>query len=241
MIYPQVTSRKAAHHFCRFCMHGFTREELLEAHEGECNVHSEQKVVFPEKPMVQFKAIEKQFPIPFVVYADFESVLEPVDILTAQTTKFQHHRAYSYMYTIVSTLPNVEMESRLYVGTDTVTHFLKTLDEDLKKMNGIIKHLNVPMVFDEAARLAFEAAVDCRLCGLPLNGDRVRDHCHYTGAFRSAVHNQCNIRYGARHFKLPVVMHNLSGYDAHLIMQQLGEGCGRLSVIPTNFEKYLVN
>ena len=39
LVRSQVTSKKCAHFFCRFYIHGFTRQDLLDAHEGECYVH----------------------------------------------------------------------------------------------------------------------------------------------------------------------------------------------------------
>ena len=43
----------------------------------------------------------------------------------------------------------------------------------------------------------------------------VRDHCHFTGMFRGAVQQQCNLHYNIDKgkYKLPVVFHNLRGYD----------------------------
>ena len=47
---------------------------------------------------------------------------------------------------------------------------------------------------------------------------KVRDHCHYTGKFRNAAHNICNLRY-----KVPkeilIVFHNGSTYDYHFVIK----------------------
>ena len=51
-----------------------------------------------------------------------------------------------------------------------------------------------------------------------LGKDRVRDHCHLTGKFRSAAHEGCNQKYKIPKF-FPVVFHNLSGYDSHLLLK----------------------
>ena len=44
---------------------------------------------------------------------------------------------------------------------------------------------------------------------------KVRDHCHFTGKYRGAAHNKCNLQFKKPKFT-PVIFHNLSGYDAHL-------------------------
>ena len=40
-------------------------------------------------------------------------------------------------------------------------------------------------------------------------------------------------------WQLPVVIHNLKGYDGHLIVQALKSEFGKVRVIPDNMEKYL--
>ena len=67
---------------------------------------------------------------------------------------------------------------------------------------------------------------------------KVRDHCHYTGLYRGAAHNNCNLKYKIpKH--IPIVFHNLSGYDAHLFIRQLGEKFQDIEVIAENKEKYI--
>ena len=69
---------------------------------------------------------------------------------------------------------------------------------------------------------------------------KVRDHCHYTGLYRGAAHNNCNLKYKIPKY-IPIVFHNLSGYDAHLFIRQLGEKFQRkdIGVIAENKEKYI--
>jgi hypothetical protein len=69
-----------------------------------------------------------------------------------------------------------------------------------------------------------------------LGADRVPDHCHLSGKFRGAAHNDCNINYKPPKY-FPVVFHNLSGYDTHLFIKKLG---GQIKCIPTNEEKYIL-
>ena len=36
---------------------------------------------------------------------------------------------------------------------------------------------------------------------------KVRDHCHYTGEYRGAVHSICNLKYSVPK-KIPIAFHN---------------------------------
>ena len=67
---------------------------------------------------------------------------------------------------------------------------------------------------------------------------KVRDHCHFTGRYRGAAHNLCNLKYRKPNFT-PVVFHNLSGYDSHLFIKNLGFSEGNFNCIPNNEEKYI--
>ena len=50
--------------------------------------------------------------------------------------------------------------------------------------------------------------------------DKIRDHCHLTGKFRGAAHNECNLRYRVPRI-ISVFFHNLSRYDSHLFIKKL--------------------
>jgi len=52
-----------------------------------------------------------------------------------------------------------------------------------------------------------------------IDGGKIRDHCHLTGKYRGAAHNICNLHYKVPNF-IPVVFHNLSGYDSHLFIKK---------------------
>ena len=67
---------------------------------------------------------------------------------------------------------------------------------------------------------------------------KVKDHCHYTGKFRGAVHSKCNLSYKVPK-DIPIIIQNTS-YDTHFIINQLVEEFkGELNCIGGNMEKYL--
>ena len=58
---------------------------------------------------------------------------------------------------------------------------------------------------------------------------KVRDHCHYTGKYRGAAHDICNLRF-----------HNGSTYDYHFIIKELvKEFEGNFECLGENTEKYI--
>lgn len=181
---------------------------------------------------------------PFVVYADFESILQPVNIPCGEhSTKKDEHVACSYAYLITSRVPGVEFQPRLHVGLDAAEHFLTSLQRDLNEHIMPIIQRDVDMIWDQDAQQKFDDATDCYICNKPLNrGQNIisADHCHFTGCFRGAVHQSCNFRYKVEkdRFRLPVLFHNLRGYDSHLIMQAVRKYHGRIDVIPNNYERY---
>ena len=78
----------------------------------------------------------------------------------------------------------------------------------------------------------------CHICSCELKNDKVRDHCHFTGKYRGAAHNKCNLMCKKPRV-LPVIFHNLQGYDAHLFIKQLAKIDGKLDCIPSTEEKYI--
>ena len=67
---------------------------------------------------------------------------------------------------------------------------------------------------------------------------KVRDHCHYTGLYRGAAHFSCSLQYKILSY-IPVVFHNLAGYDAHLSIRELAKYTTGIGVIAKNTEDYI--
>ena len=67
----------------------------------------------------------------------------------------------------------------------------------------------------------------------------MRSHCHYTGKYRGAAHDICNLRYQILK-EIPVVFHNGSTYDYHFIIKELAEEFkGQFECLGGNTEKYI--
>ena len=81
---------------------------------------------------------------------------------------------------------------------------------------------NLELEMSQEEEVQFQLAEECWLCGNPLDYTKVRDHDHLTGKYRGAAHNICNIICKQRSSSfVPIFSHNFSGYDCHLIFQEL--------------------
>ena len=79
---------------------------------------------------------------------------------------------------------------------------------------------------------SYKSSRECHICYKPFNPEdpKVRDHCQYTDCYRGPAHRNCNLRYRIPSY-IPVIFHNLSGYDAHLFIKELGKHCNDIGVI----------
>ena len=86
----------------------------------------------------------------------------------------------------------------------------------------------------------YKNSTKCHICYKPftMKNWKVRDHCHYTGRYRGSAHSLCNLRYRIPSY-IPVVFHNLSGYDTHLFIKELGKHSNDIGVIAKNKEDYI--
>ena len=87
----------------------------------------------------------------------------------------------------------------------------------------------------------------CYICNKGFNTDdddnkkyfKVRDHCHYTGKYRGAAHDICNLSYKTPK-EILLVFHNGSTYDYHIIIKKLAEEFEeQFKCVGENAEKYL--
>ena len=101
------------------------------------------------------------------------------------------------------------------------------------------KHFNKNLIMSEEEE-QFQSSNTCWICEKLIDDDdeKVRDHCHVTAQFRGAAHWSCNINLQLTK-KVPIIFHNLRGYDSHLIFCELSKFDVKIDVIPNRLEKYM--
>ncbi|XP_065642381.1 uncharacterized protein LOC136074013 [Hydra vulgaris] len=204
-----------------------SNEESLSNHKSYCETRDSVRIELPlPNSTMQFTNHNKSIRVPFVVYADVESFIKHIE-----TCETNPNESYTKQY-------QKHIPSKLVVFTassktdDVAQIFVYSLQKNIKKIYGIIKFPK-KMTFTTINKHDFNAAISCHICGKKLNEDKVRDHCHITGKYIGAAHQNCNLNYKVPKF-FPVLFHNLSGYDSHLFIKKLSGG--KLSCIPNNEE-----
>ena len=197
LLYDQSKHREKKH-FCKRCLHGYSREDLLEDHKPECQRIGQTavRVEMPQEGKFTFQNHHKQLPAPYIIYADFEALTTKVegpelDPTKSNTRRTQHHEACSYCYVKVRCDGQTEAPVE-YRGPDAAEHFLRAL---VSEERGIKDSLANPqaMRMTRADWETHRTARRCHVCDKPLEGDSVRDHCHITGKYRGPQRLQSKI------------------------------------------------
>ena len=245
----QITKHHGKLYYCLNCLIGYDTEEKLNKHKEYCSEKESIKITMPPpETYLNFKNHVHREKAPLAIYADFESILKPItdkenpDNNTSYTNKYQKHEPVSYTYYIKSFNEDVyKSRLRSYIrekeeDPDVVDHFINRLEEDVKEIS---KLGNKKLIITEEIEEDFNKATYCWICRKLLNlNDRVRDHCHFTGRYRGAACNRCNLKYRKPDY-ISVFFHNLQGYDSHLFIKRLGVTEGNIDCIPNNEQKYI--
>ena len=143
------------------------------------------------------------------------------------------------------TYGKVQNPTHIYHGNDCVEKFCEHIRLEAHKLFHMFPEKPMDPLMDKQWK-KYNEAKGCPICLKPINfmskDPKVRDHCHYTGKFRGAAHRSCNLNYKVPSC-IPVVFHNMSGYDAHLFIKELVkpvEGkAPKVEVIAKNKENYI--
>ena len=264
LISKQKSDHNGKLHFCYRCLNSFHSEKSLEKHTEYCQNNEEVKIEMPMfkdeegkflgPKYIYFKNHYRKQRVPFDVYADFECFTEKIETCQPDegksfTNQYQKHRPSGFSYLIKCFdddifTPLLRQYTAKSPDDNIPRLFIEYLESDIKEIYNKFK-IPKKMVMTPEDKINYEKATICHICesGIPEEGDdprfkKVRDHCHLTGKFRGAAHSKCNLEYRLPKF-YPVIFHNLSGYDSHLFIKNLGKSEGKIDCIPNNEEKYI--
>ena len=192
---------------------------------------------------------EKSIRSPFIIYADLESLLEKIstcnnNLEESSTTEINKHTPSGYSLFTHFSFDKTKNKLDYYRGDNCMEKFCKDLREHATKMINYEKKDMIPLTKKEQEQHSEQKV--CYICKKEFNTDdddkkhyKVKEHCHYTGKYRDAAHNICNLRYKIPK-EIPIVFHNGSTYDYHFIIKQLvKEFDGNFECLGENTEKYI--
>ena len=79
LLFRQNSKHKESQHFCINCLQGFAEQKSRDEHYVYCRSNEAVRIEMPnKKPIVEYSDGQYQFKVPFMMYANFESILEPI-------------------------------------------------------------------------------------------------------------------------------------------------------------------
>ena len=240
-----ITSNHNGDYYCLNCFHSYTTEKKLRKHERICENHNFCHLKMPDEDNKILKYIsgEKSLQALFIIYADLECLLTKINTClnnpeNSYAEKKATHRPSSYSLVTCCWFDKSKNEQKYYRGKDCMKIFCKGLKDQAMKIINYEKKEMTPLTDKENE--SYENQEICHICKKEFSTDnKVRDHCHYTGKYTGAAHNNCNLDYKIPK-EIPVVFHNGSTYDYHFIIKQLArELKGNFECLGENTEKYI--
>ena len=221
---------------CRRCLTAFSSQPVLFDHIERCIKQQPTNITFSWKDHLKFEDYHMKVPIPIRVYADFECINQP----TGDPKVLFKQIPIAVGFYIISPFGN---NYSSYFGEPCVTWFVNEM-LTLENIASNYFETNLPLEITPEEEESFQQSKVCWLCENPLGEDTVRDHDHLTGKYRGAAHNKCNLNCKKKSSSfVPIFFHNFSGYDCHLIFEELltqayKMGC-EPKIIPKSMENYV--
>ena len=194
--------------------------------------------------IIKYNQGEKSIKLPFVIYADLECLLEKMSTCQnnpneSSTTEINKHTPSGYSIFTHCSFDQSKNKLDHYRGKDCMKPFSKDLRTHATKVINYEKKKMISLTTEE--KIYHNEQEICYICKKKFDEKnyKVRAHCHYTGKYRGAAHNMCNLRYKIPK-EIPVVFHNGSTYDYHFIIKELvKEFDGNFECLGESTEKYI--
>ena len=207
--------------------------------DGDLNRPHKIYTVYPydvkkDESKVCFKNFRKTFFVPFCFYLDFESYL----VKTTDEYDREIHDPSGFCCLGIAKDEYAEYNDEfayVYSGPDVMQHFYRYMRSELEKIDEILEKQE-PMELTADEQDEFDDATNCHTCGDEFDDDAIacRHHDHVTGKYLAAVCQICNLqlkpsklrnkmnnKFSGNQFFVPVICHNMRGYDSHHILKHL--------------------
>ena len=202
LLSKQLSKHKESVDICFSCLNAFPNENSLKIHKEICQ--SNEFIEMPkEGAFLKFENHIRSQKMPFVIYADFEFLVEPISRCQPNpnecfTNQFQKHKPCGFCYHIKCSFDKKYTKTEAYRmkndDEDITKIFIEMIEDDIVRIQSIPPKPIIPTKNDWED---FKNATKCWICQKEFNEneEKVRDHCHFTGRFRGAANNSCHLKY----------------------------------------------
>ena len=201
----RITSNYKEDFYCLNCFHSYRTKNKLEEHKKICENHNYCNVEMPneDNKIIKYSQGVKSIKLPLIIYADLECLLEKMSTCynnpeESSTTEINKHTSPGYSLFTHCLFDKTKDKLDYYRGKDCMKKFCKNLREHATKIINYEKKKMILLTTKE--EIYHNKQKICYICKKEFDTNdkknyKVRDHCHYTGKYRSAAHNICNLRY----------------------------------------------
>ena len=216
-LFKGITSNHYGDFYCLNCFHSYRTKNKLEAHKKICENHDYCHVEMSTKDnnIIKYNHGEKSMKLPFLIYADLECLPEKMSTCQnnpnkSSTAKINKHTPSVYSIFTSCSFDESKNKINYYRGDDCMKTLCIDLRERAMKIINYEKKRMLPLTTKE--EICYNKQKICYICQKEFNNNdkkqqKVKDHYHYTGKYRGAAHNVCNLRY-----KVPNLGENTEKY-----------------------------
>ena len=194
------SKRHGEQYFWTNCLQGFTQESNRDEHYCYCIDNETVRIEMLKKGLtIEFYDRQNQFKVPFMMDADFEAILNPIqapspDPSEPYTKDVNQHILSGFCVYSKFAYGEVENPLELYRGEVCVEKFCDHIKEEAKRLYHMFPEKPMDPPTNEQWK-RYKRVIKCHICYKPFGGDpKVRHHCHYTSKYRGPAHRNCKFK-----------------------------------------------
>ena len=170
LLSSQITKHNGSIHICFRCLNAFQTNEKLEIHKEICQ--SNEFIEMPEEEtFIEFENHIRSQKMPFAIYADFESLVEPISGCQPNpekcfTNQFQKHKPCGFCYHIKCSFDEnlsrtVTYRMKNEAPEDISQIFVEMIEDDATRIQNIPK---MPLIMQQNDWEDFKNSTKCWIC-----------------------------------------------------------------------------
>ena len=174
LLSKQNSKHKESQHFCINCLQGFAEQKSRDEHYVYCRSNEAVRIEMPnKKPTVEYSDGQCQFKVPFMMYADFESILEPIQGASNNPNVHSTRGVNIHMpsgWCVYSKFAYGKVTNPLtqYRGSDCVEKFCEHIISEAKRLySSFPEHAMEPLTKSQIKE--YKRATKCHICFKPFS------------------------------------------------------------------------